>query len=149
VSLGRSIEVVVEALAVEASGKVVGINPRGSNAARTFEVKVRLDDQGGKLKPGMSVLARIPTGEMVEVLTLPRDAVIHSANGPMTWAEMNGVAAPVPLDVLFAHDGGYAVHAGGGAGGQAQVLLVDQQRVVIEGAERLFPGQPLMESASR
>lgn len=143
VKLGSQVDVFVEPLQLDIAGEVVSINPEGSNAARTFVVKVRLDDQDGRLKPGMSVHAQVPTGEQVRVLTVPRDAVLRSSSGTVAWAEIGGVATPVPIKVLFGHGNLYAVRTVGEAG-PVGTALSDHGRVVIEGAERLMPGQPLI-----
>lgn len=138
-SPGLDVEVQIESLAVTIAGKVVSITPMGSTAARTFPVKIRLDDRGGKLMPGMSVVAHVPTGEMRERLTVPRDAVKRTANGTVVWANLQGKAMPINVKVLFgAKDRFVVVPVGGGP------PLMPGAQVVTEGAERLFPTQPLI-----
>jgi membrane fusion protein, multidrug efflux system len=139
VTVGDEVEVRIEPLHATVTGKAAAINPMGATAARTFPVKIRMDDQGGKLKPGMSVLASVPTGQEVEALTVPRDAVHRTMQGTVVWTNANGTAAPVPVRVLFGQGDRYAIEsAPGGPPLQAGA------RVVIEGAERLFPGRPLI-----
>lgn len=140
VAVGEEVPVVIEPLDVEVVGKVVAVSPMGSSAARTFPVKIRLDDQGGKLLSGMSVLARVPSGPEREMLTVPRDAVLRTELGANVWADLNGVGMPVPVRVLFGSGDRFAVQAIEGAGPP----LMPGMKVVIEGAERLFPGRPLM-----
>ena len=141
INTGDEVEVMVEPLSLPVTGQIAVINPLGSTAARTFPVKVRLDDRDGQLKPGMSLIAKIPTAERVDVLTVPRDAVQHSAMGTVVWADANGVAKPVPVKVLFGHGQRYAIAPS--ANGPGGIELTDKMRVVTEGAERLFPGRPL------
>ena len=95
ISVGGDVELFIEPMSLTVMGQVVAINPSGSSSARTFPVKVRLADQDGKLKPGMSVTARVPMGQHVDVLTVPSDAVNQSASGAVVWVEVNGVAMPV------------------------------------------------------
>ena len=128
---------------MSASSGLVAVNPSGSSAARTFPVKVRLNDPDGKLKPGMSVTARVPMGQRVDVLTVPSDAVHQSAAGAVIWVEVNGAAMPVAVKVLFSEGDRYAVKPIQTDGGPGGAGLSPQTRVVIEGAERLFPGRPL------
>jgi len=132
----ENIEVVVEAIGVEAVGQIVAVNPLGSSVARTFPVKIRLDDLGGRLKAGMSVLARVPTSQSAKVLLIPRDALSRSEKGDVVWADVNGSAVPIAVRVLFGHEDHYAVEPIG-------ATLIKGAHVVIEGAERLIPGQPL------
>ncbi len=136
---GQNLEVVIESLSVEVTGRVASITPLGSTAARTFPVKVRIDDRQGKLKSGMSVVARVPTGRKSRQLTVPRDAVQRSAVGNAVWLNLDGKAMPVSVKVLFGVGDRYAVAPVGGG-----PPLMPGMQVVIEGAERLFPTQPLI-----
>src|SRR5690606_6985236 len=145
---------------VEARGEVVAVTPFGGNAARTFPVKVRLDDRAGTLKAGMSVTARVALTARTPRLTVPRDAVLFSATGPVVWmaalaesgegaaAEAapapggpSHVAQAVPVEVLFGTADRYAVRP---TGTGADAGLSAAAAVVVEGAERLMPGQPLI-----
>ncbi len=134
---GDAIEIVVDALGDVVEGRIVAIVPLASESARTFPVKVRFDDTDGRYKPGMSALARLPIGERRETLLVPRSAVQHSATGMVVWAEREGRAEPAPVRIMFGHGEQYAVAP------MRPGQLIKGMNVVIEGAERLFPGQPL------
>ena len=141
VYVGEPIELQVDALKLRAEGKVDAVIPEGSSTARTFPVKIRLDDQKGKLKAGMSVTAWLPTGDKQTVLTVPRDAVLTSAAGNVIWVVADGKALKIDVDVLFGHDDRYAI-APSRRGGPP---LNPGTQVVIEGAERIFfPGQAVV-----
>jgi RND family efflux transporter MFP subunit len=171
VQVGDLVTVVVEPLAYQTNGEVVAVNPSGDNPARTFPVKVRLDDAKGKLKPGMSAIGQLPLAEAAQRLTVPRAAVSFGPRGASIWVAQPpapaGVAPPrdgegaesgdsseegasgppampkakrVDVEVLFPIEGGYAIKPV--AGDEGADLNADQ-RVVIEGWERLMPGQPL------
>ncbi|MCC7408047.1 MAG: efflux RND transporter periplasmic adaptor subunit [Phycisphaeraceae bacterium] len=139
VPVGRELELVIEPLKTVRTGTVVAVVPDADNAARTFPVKVRLSDEDGLLKPGMSVTGRVPTSVKQMVLTVPRDAVSQSATGPVVWASLNGQAMPVGVLVLFVEGDRVAIRAA-----TADSPLHPGLEVVIEGAERLFPTRPLM-----
>lgn len=141
IQLGSKVDVIIEPLQLEVRGEVRAIVPDAGNAARTFPVRVSLDDQGGRLRPGMSVLARVPTALQADTLTVPRDAVLRSARGATVWMNAGGMALPAPVEVLFNHGDRLAVrllpsHVG--------PPLVPGMQVVIEGAESLFPTRPLI-----
>ncbi len=138
--LGQTIELRIEPLDLEATGTVREIIPSAATAARTFPVKIVLDDQQGRLKAGMSTTALVPTSQQIEVFTVPRDAVVRTDQGAMVWARIAGAAVPVPVRVTFGHGDRYAVEAASQAAGPG---LAESVAVVVEGAERLFPGQPL------
>ena len=144
---GEEIEMLVDALNITVTGKIQAIIPDGTNAARTFPVKIRVDDQKGKLKPGMSMTAWIPTGEKEQLLTVPRDAVLVTVGSSVVWVVVDGKALKVDVDVLFGAGDQYAVRT---ARRNVGPPLAPGMQVVIEGGERLmFPGQPVVISQSR
>jgi RND family efflux transporter MFP subunit len=134
----------IDPLGEEVTGSVVSVTPLGSSASRTFPVRIRLDDQDGRLKAGMSVTAMIATGSERQALVVPKDAVLVRPDGATVWAVQaeQGTAGPVvqavpvEIDVRMEHD--YAVLPETAAGRQ---LLGPGTQVVIEGGERLTPGQ--------
>ena len=149
------VEVVVDALGgaggVAMTGRIVSIRPDGFSASRTFPVKVRLGDPGGRLKPGMSVTAHLPVDAEREHVTVPRSAVLFGPAGAAVWYALPtddaaGEGGPAvmamnePVRVLFGVGDRYAVQPLPGARFPA---LTPGIRVVTEGAERLFPTQPL------
>ncbi len=158
VRVGGRVEVTVEPLDRRFGGEVVAVVPSAATAARTFPVKIRLSDEGGLLKPGMSVLAHLPAGESSLQLTMPRDAVLFQGGRATVWAAVEPspaaeagaaatgeegaggagpampVAASLPVEVLFGVGDRYAVRG----------ALEPGMRVVIEGGEMLMPQQPLI-----
>jgi hypothetical protein len=126
------------------AGKVVSVTPYGPSASRTFPVRVRVDDQGGRLKVGMSVTAMIGTGVERKALVVSKDAVLVRPDGATVWVAVAGKqsqtieARPVPVRVSVQTANEYAIEPENGRDGK---LLVAGARVVIEGAERLMPGQ--------
>lgn len=144
VKAGLVVELIVEPLALRTTGEVMSVTPLGAESARTYPVKIRLDDQHGRLKPGMSVTAQIPTSAMTPTLTVPRSAVFESATGTVVWAAVGEpgkqMALPQPVEILFGHGDRYAVALRPTSGPP----LTPGMSVVVEGAERLFPTQPLL-----
>jgi RND family efflux transporter MFP subunit len=139
VVLHADIDIRVEALNREVQGKVIAIVPQGSNAARTFPVRIRLDDEGGQLMSGMSIVARVPTTEKIAAMTVPRDAVVQTLQGAVVWAALDGKAAAIPVQVMFGQGDRYVVRNGP----NSPIALADNMNVIVEGGERLFPGRPL------
>ncbi len=94
--IGAEVDLKIDALGTHTTGRVMAIIPEGMNLARTFPVKVRMSDEvevtnqtGDKvtrrLLPGMSVTAVLPASRKMEALTVPRDAVLYTAMGPIIW----------------------------------------------------------------
>lgn len=142
ISVGQPLPIRVDPLGEEVTGEVVLVTPYGPTASRTFPVRVRLDDQGGRLKVGMSVTASIATGPEREALVVSKDAVLVRPDGSTVWvapgeaetAEVRSV--PVTISVRMPEQ--YAVES---ETEQGRKLLVPGARVVVEGAERLQEGQ--------
>ncbi|MEM1446194.1 MAG: efflux RND transporter periplasmic adaptor subunit [Planctomycetota bacterium] len=159
---GRPIAITLDALGVEVQGTVAAVTPDGSSASRTFPAKVRLDDQDGTLKPGMSVTARFPLGSPKPTLTVPRDAVLFSTLTPRVWVAMDAgpppgaegeniaevvPAADAPPPMPMALPASVRVLYGQGDRFAIEVLdgpLFPGATVIVEGGESVFPTQPLM-----
>lgn len=147
---GTPIELNIKPLNLTITGEVIAINPDGSNAARTYPVKIRVDDRDGLLKVGMSVTARVPIREEKEYLVVPRDAVQYAATGPQVWMSLVMPSSapgsmpqgmPMDVDVLFGVDGQFAVEPKPKMRG---MNLSPGMDVVVEGAERLWPTRPMV-----
>jgi len=112
----------------------------GDRLARTFPVRIRLENKGeragaGRLKPGMSVVGLVPTGEPTDALTIHKDAVLRNDAGSYVYFDAGGVAAVAPVEQLFAFGERVVIRS---------QLLKPGMNVITEGNERIFPGQPLM-----
>ncbi|MBN2475750.1 MAG: efflux RND transporter periplasmic adaptor subunit [Pirellulales bacterium] len=144
VSLGQVLPIRVDPLGDEVQGKVVSVTPYGPTASRTFPVRVRFDDQQGRLKVGMSVTALIAMGPEREALVVSKDAVLVRPDGSTVWVAVAGEAEqaaevqPVPVQISARMQQEYAVEPETERGRQ---LLAPGAQVVVEGAERLMPGQ--------
>lgn len=102
--------------------------------ARTFPVRVRLDNTDGALRPGMSVTGVIPTGELITAITVHKDAVLRDDAGAYVYYVSDGKATPARIVTLFAVDNRYAVRSG---------QLRPGMKLITEGNERLYPTQPV------
>lgn len=144
IHLGEDLPIRIDPLQSEASGKVISVTAYGPTASRTFPVRVRLDDQGGVLKVGMSVTAMIPIGVERDALVVSRDAVLVRPDGSTVWVALPGAdgqtaeVQPVPVTVTARMQDQYAVEPETDKG---RGLLTPGSTVVIEGAERLNAGQ--------
>ena len=143
--VGQELSVHIDPLAEEAGGTVVSITPYGPTASRTFPVRVRLDDRDGELKVGMSVTAVIATGPEREALVVSKDAVLVRPDGSTVWItvpsndnEQEIKVQPVPVMISARLQREYAIKPETDRG---RKLLTAGATVVIEGAERLTPGQ--------
>ncbi|NLF72006.1 MAG: efflux RND transporter periplasmic adaptor subunit [Candidatus Anammoximicrobium sp.] len=146
IELEQSLPIRIDALAEEVRGTVVSVTPYGPGASRTFPVLVRLDDQGGRIKVGMSVTASIATDSQREALVVSRDAVLVRPDGSTVWVAVPAEQSedirvqPVPVTISARMPTEYAIEPETDTGRR---LLTAGTKVVIEGAERLTPGQQI------
>ncbi|TWU35708.1 Multidrug resistance protein MdtA precursor [Novipirellula aureliae] len=149
-SVGDSVTLIVDSLGMELEGKVFSINAKGSLGSRTFPVRIALDDQDGKLLPGMGVSVFVPVMRESTELIVPRDAVLikpdeatlwilqpQDKNGPHGEPQPVWLAQPVPVRVLSQTRESYAIAC------QRETdveRVVPGVQVVTEGLERLTPG---------
>lgn len=133
---GATLNVFIDAVSFVADVSEFVIIADGDALARTFPVRARIANPDGVLRPGMSVRASVPTGVQGESVTVSKDALIRSDVGFFVYTNGGGVASPLPVQVAFSTGNRYALRPG---------ALQPGMPVVIEGNERLFPGQPLVD----
>ena len=140
---GGKIEISIPALNGFNGGRVFGeimaILPRADSLSRLFGVRIGVsatgEDGENLLRPGMSLSAWVPTGKPGDFLTVSKDAIVRTATGEVVYFSSDGVSAIAPVVRLFAVGDRVAVRS---------MALQDGMMVVVDGNERLFPGQPLV-----
>jgi len=140
---GMPIHVTIDVLGRTFPGKIAAITPYGATASRTYPVRVELSDRNGLLMVGMSTTAVFPAGRSQERITVSRDAVLIKPDGATVWVARRGepmTASPVAVEVITRVGDRYAVEPLDPSGHKQ---LVDKAQVVLEGAERLRPGQAI------
>ena len=118
------------------SAQVSEVIPVSDPAARTFQVRVRLDDQGLPLTPGMSASGLLKLGGQEKGVVVARDALLRHPDGRVTvWVIEQGADVTTVSERLVetgpAFDGQVVVRQGLEAG----------VRIVVEGNEALRQGQ--------
>ncbi|ALJ06283.1 hypothetical protein APS56_14570 [Pseudalgibacter alginicilyticus] len=78
--IGTDAKVEISSLDEIFNGKVAIVNPSADALTRTFNVKVRLDNNEDKLLPGMISTIKINTGNTVNVISIPSENVVRDAN---------------------------------------------------------------------
>lgn len=131
---GQSVTVRFDALFTSKTEKIFSIVPDGDAQSRTFRVLLKFKNADSALKPGMSVAAELPTGNKTQALTVPRDAVNLTPNGAIVFVNRGGMGLPVNVAIRFGDGDRYVIRG----------PLRDGDQVVVEGNERLIPGQRLI-----
>ncbi|MEM9064370.1 MAG: efflux RND transporter periplasmic adaptor subunit [Planctomycetota bacterium] len=136
---GVDVRVRIDALGLDLLAPVGRVIAEVDPLSRLFSVRVPLDNTGGLLKPGMTAVGEIPTGQDAEHLTVHKDAILRDDAGTFVYLAAPGQAGmqamPVRVRPLFATGGDrIAVEAR---------RLTTGDRIVVEGNERLFPTAPI------
>ncbi len=125
-------------------GEVVQIVPQADLRSRSFPVRIRIDnpptDGGPLLKSGMLAQASLFIDRSEEILLIKKDALVLGGPRIILYVVSPGAdgqpssVRPVPVDIGASIDDWIQV--------SGQISAGDV--VVIEGNERLMPGQPVM-----
>lgn len=130
---GERVTVTIEALDRTVTGTIDGLLPVADPQTRSISVKVRLP----KLETpvlNMSALVEMPMSEKKDRLMVPRDALVNFQGQDMIYTINQDAAAPLPVTILGYAGGLMAVTAPG---------LSPGMPVVVDGNDRLRPGQPV------
>jgi len=115
-------------------GYVDAIIPKGDIATRTFPVKLSFDKIPSYLFEGMAATIEIQSGQNVQALVVPRDAILKRFGQNVVFVDVKDSAMMLPVVVVGYTKGKVAVNAEG---------LMEGMRVVTKGNERIFPKSPL------
>ncbi len=127
-AVGQDVGMTVAAIPGQTfEGKVKAIDARVSAESRNVTVRAEFANADRKLLPGMFANLTVTTGASVEVLALPRTAIVYSLYGDNVF-----VVKPAPESPHPAQSGGGAAAASSPAGGG----LVVERRFVKVGATR-------------
>jgi RND family efflux transporter MFP subunit len=120
---------------MDVEGVISAIIPRADTQARTFPVKVRIPNRGGRIAVGMLAQVSLPAGESYRATVVPKDAVIRQGDEQIVFT-LNGDGTVQRA----------AVSTGPGLGEWIVVegSIRPGQKVVTRGNERLQPGQQVI-----
>lgn len=126
-------DITVMAGGSEHAGTLIAIIPKGDVSTRTFPVKIRINHIDTLLE-GMEARVKLPGGEKITTLLVPRDAVINMFGRDVIAVVIDSKAKIVPTRVI-----GYTkTHAGINSQN-----ISEGMPVVVKGNERLRDDQPV------
>lgn len=131
---GATVPIRVAALGETLEGTVAQIVPAADPLSRIFPVRATLPNDEGLLRPGMSATGLAPTGQDVDVLTVHKDAILRDEAGAYVFINVGGSAMAARIEELFPVGRRMAIRSR---------QIEEGTEVVVEGNERLYPGQPL------
>ncbi len=130
---GATAEVSFEALAgYEILGRVRAIIPQADPRARTFPVKVEIDNGEGRIGVGMLAQVALPAGETYRATVVPKDAIVQQGRERVVFRlNGEGTVERIPIET------------GAGIGSWIAVIgpIEAGHKIITRGNERLLPGQ--------
>lgn len=115
------------------SGKVYSVVAQADRTARTFPVKIDIPNPDLLVKSGMAAHVTLQVGKRHEGLVIPKDALVLRGQQEYVFLVQDGTVNQILVHPITHLDSGVEV----------QGELQEGMTVVIEGNERLFPGQPV------
>jgi RND family efflux transporter MFP subunit len=119
---------------VEVDGRVSAIIPRADPQARTYPVKIRIPNRGGRIGVGMLAEVLLPVGDTYRATLVPKDAVVSRGSERVIYT-LNGSDSVSAVPVKMG--------AGVGPWVVVEGAVKAGEKVVTRGNERLQPGQPV------
>lgn len=116
------------------TAKVEAVVPTGDRDARTFPVRLLVENDHGRLLPGMLARATLPLSRPGKRLAVPRDAVIRQPGAFLVWTVKDGKARAVDVVPGHEQDGWIAVTG----------KIAEGDTVVTAGNARLRKGQSVV-----
>lgn len=90
---GQTVEVVADALPADRyRGAIEAINPRVDANGRSLELRARLSNSDGRLRPGMFARVRIIIGERTNALLVPEEAIVPLGDDFFVYTVVDGKA---------------------------------------------------------
>ncbi len=128
------VRIFVRAVGLELEAPVTRVVPDADLLSRLFPVRVDLPNESGRIMPGMTITGLVPTTQRAETLTIHKDGLLRDDAGEYVYFDAGGTAAVARVRRLFAVGDRVAVEPG---------RLQPGAAIVVQGNERMFPGQPL------
>jgi RND family efflux transporter MFP subunit len=116
---------------VEVKGKIFSIIAQADRAARTFPVRVILANPDLHIKSGMVARVNLALGAPYQAVVIPKDALVLKGGKEFAFVVANNSVTQVPVTPLT-HFNEYV---------EVQGAIEEGMQVVVEGNERLLPGQ--------
>ncbi len=121
------------------TGVITSIFPSGDTRSRTFTVKVRPDEQDGRLRPGMFAQLSVLLERHENVPVVPKDAIVQKNNQPTVFTVADNTATQRLVELGLSDDKRVEIKSGLQPGedvvisGQATLRDKDRVRVVPPG----------------
>jgi membrane fusion protein (multidrug efflux system) len=131
---GQAVEVAADALpGARYKGTIEAINPRIDANGRSLELRARLSNADGRLRPGMFARVRVIVGERANALLVPEEAIVPLGDDFFVYTVVDGKANRVRVKLGVRRDSQVELLEGVKAG----------DKVVTAGMRVQRDGQPV------
>lgn len=128
---GQQVSIKVEALGGEVfQGKITNIGPIPTEPAKTYPIKVLINNRDKKLKAGMFAAIEIVTEHRKEALGVPREAILLENEKQYVYVEQEGIAVKKEVITAMEMEGSIEIASG----------LEKDEKVIVVGQEKLVDG---------
>lgn len=136
ISTGQKVNVVVDALGDNATieGIVSNISPSADEKAKTFPVRISLSNGEGKLKAGMFGKVDLVTGHKVNIVVVPKEAVVERGTQKVVFTVVEDKA--VAKAVTIGLNGELLTEIAAG--------INEGDRIIVSGQQNLQEGAPVI-----
>ncbi|MDN3595154.1 efflux RND transporter periplasmic adaptor subunit [Zunongwangia endophytica] len=136
VSIGDSVEVEIPALNEKRTSQVSILVPQADNYSRTFEVKVKLDNNDGAILPGMLSKLHINTGISQDRISIPTTSILKDTDNIayVFLAQPNKTAIKKRITIERATGMNQVIISSG---------LQEGDLLITEGNSKLVDGSPI------
>ncbi len=133
IHLGEEVTIKIKSLDKEIKGTIISYTPEAEIKSKTFHLKIKIPffEQGIR---NMSAVAYIPTSEKMKITMIKRNALIMYQGKNFVYTINNNTAQIIPVEILV-YDGENL--------GVSSPYIVTGMPIVVEGNDRLQPGQPV------
>ena len=134
VKVGASVTATFDGLqGFEAKGHVFSVVAQADRNSRTFPIKVELPNTDLMIKSGLVSRVLLQVGAPYDALVVPKDALVLRGGSEFVFVMVDGSVSQVPVIVVNHVNNEVEIN------GPLEAGMI----VVVEGNERLFPGQPV------
>ncbi len=134
IKVGAPVTAVFDGLrGFEAKGQVFSVVAQADRNSRTFPIKVELPNADLTIKSGLVSRVQLQVGAPYEALVVPKDALVLRGGAEFVFVMKDGQVAQIPVKAVNHVNSDVEITG----------ALEPGMIVVVEGNERLFPGQPV------
>ncbi len=130
---GAAVPIEVGSVEMQVQGEVVAVNPKIDPQTRTFLIKVRVNNDEGRLKAGLFCTGQLPLPSLKQAMSVPAAAVLNDEGRSYVYVARADVVEKRFVQVGVGADGFVQVTAG----------LEPGEKVVVEGSGGLMDGTPI------